>query len=147
MWSQALYTCLESVGVTGTVYLGVQRFNSFKNDFREDVMFVLLADTASKGIGTFMAFLYLGHLSASMGVDVRMLIDYGSSFIVSITPQAVSLAPDPEIWSQVHLLWLLSTMVPKFVSTLKSLRRPTFSSPPLRSEEAYMFTSLLGLLF
>ncbi|XP_049523933.1 uncharacterized protein LOC125945721 [Dermacentor silvarum] len=37
------------------------------------------------------------------------------NFIVSITPQAVSLAPDPEIWSQVHLLWLLSTMVPKFL--------------------------------
>ncbi|XP_065303491.1 uncharacterized protein [Dermacentor albipictus] len=115
MWSQALYTCLESVGVTGTIYLGIQRFNSFKNNFHEDVMAVLVADTASKGICTFMAFLYLGHLSASMGVDVRMLIDYGSSFIVSITPQAVSLAPDPEIWSQVHLLWLLSTMVPKFL--------------------------------
>ncbi|XP_037521614.2 sodium-dependent proline transporter [Rhipicephalus sanguineus] len=115
MWCQALYTCLESVGITGTVYLAVQRLNSFKNNFHEDVLCVLVADTASKGIGTLIAFLYLGYLSTSMGVDVRILIDYGSSIIVSITPQALSLAPDPEFWSQMYLLWLLSSLVPKIL--------------------------------
>ncbi|XP_065303486.1 uncharacterized protein [Dermacentor albipictus] len=150
MWSQALYTCLESVGVTGTVYLGVQRFNSFKNNFHEDVMAVLVADTASKGICTFMAFLYLGHLSASMGVDVRMLIDYGSSFIVSITPQAVSLAPDPEIWSQVHLLWLLSTMVPKFLIVPDIIIEALSAPYPLilrhRTATHFMICSLMFMI-
>ncbi|XP_075726166.1 sodium-dependent proline transporter-like [Rhipicephalus microplus] len=78
MWCQALYTCLESVGVTGTVYLAIQRLNAFKNSFHEDVLYVLVADIACKGIGTFTAFLYLGYLSARMGVDVSVLIDYGA---------------------------------------------------------------------
>ncbi|KAL3188719.1 hypothetical protein MRX96_022226 [Rhipicephalus microplus] len=115
MWCQALYTCLESVGVTGTVYLAVQRLNAFKNNFHEDVLYVLVADTACKGIGTFTAFLYLGYLSARMGVDVPLLIEYGPNIIVSITPQALSLAPDPEFWSQMYLLWLLSSLVPKLL--------------------------------
>ncbi|XP_077491845.1 sodium- and chloride-dependent GABA transporter ine-like [Amblyomma americanum] len=115
MWSRALTTCLESVGVTGTIYLGVERFNSFKNKFQEDVTFVLVADVASKGIVTTMAFLFLGHLSSSVGIDIATLIDTRNNFIVSITPQAISLATDPEFWSQVHLLWRISMMLPKFL--------------------------------
>ncbi|XP_049520441.1 sodium- and chloride-dependent glycine transporter 2-like [Dermacentor silvarum] len=33
MWSNALYVSLESVGVTGSIYLGIVRFNNFKNDY------------------------------------------------------------------------------------------------------------------
>ncbi|KAK8757827.1 hypothetical protein V5799_004546, partial [Amblyomma americanum] len=40
--------------------------------------------------------------------------DDRSNFIVSITPQAISLATDPNFWSQVYLLWLISMMLPKF---------------------------------
>nr|XP_037286125.1 sodium-dependent dopamine transporter-like [Rhipicephalus microplus] len=39
----------------------------------------------------------------------------GPNIIVSITPQALSLAPDPEFWSQMYLLWLLSSLVPKLL--------------------------------
>ncbi|KAK8786916.1 hypothetical protein V5799_023309 [Amblyomma americanum] len=42
-------------------------------------------------------------------------IEARSNFIVSITPQAISLAMDPDFWSQVHLLWLISMMLPKFL--------------------------------
>ncbi|XP_077491180.1 uncharacterized protein LOC144101835 [Amblyomma americanum] len=115
MWCRALTTCLDSVGVTGTIYLGVERFNTFKNRFQEDVIFVLVADVASKGIITAIALLFLGHLSSSLDIDIATLIDTRSNFIVSITPQAISLATDPNFWSQVYLLWLISMMLPKFL--------------------------------
>ncbi|XP_065312355.2 uncharacterized protein [Dermacentor albipictus] len=115
MWSHALYVSLESVGVTGTIYMGIERLNSFGNRFQEDVMFVLVADTASKGIGTVVSFLFLGHLSHTTGIGVHMLVDADFNFIVSITPQAVSLVPHPEFWSRVHSLWVVSMMLPKFL--------------------------------
>ncbi|XP_077513002.1 sodium- and chloride-dependent GABA transporter ine-like [Amblyomma americanum] len=114
MWINALYTSLESVGVTGTIYLGIERLNCFKNRFQEDVMFVLVVDTASKGIGTIVSFLFLGHLSDSTGINVHMLVHADFNFIVSITPQAVSLGSYPEFWSRVHSLWVVSMMLPKF---------------------------------
>ncbi|XP_075740427.1 sodium- and chloride-dependent GABA transporter ine-like [Rhipicephalus microplus] len=116
MWSNALYVSLESVGVTGTMYLGIERFNCFKNRFQEDVIFVLVADTASKGIGTFTSFLFLGHLSYATGINIHMLVHKDFNFIVSISHQTVSLVPFPEFWSRVHSLWLVSMMLPKFVS-------------------------------
>ncbi|KAM7304597.1 hypothetical protein ISCGN_014497 [Ixodes scapularis] len=77
MWSNALYVSLESVGVTGTLYLGIVRFNHFKNKYQEDVMFVLVADTATKSLGTAMTFMFLGHLSSNIGIDIGMLVDMG----------------------------------------------------------------------
>ncbi|XP_077534568.1 uncharacterized protein LOC144146497 [Haemaphysalis longicornis] len=115
MWSRALYVSLDSVGVASTVYLGVERFNSFKNKFQEDAMFVLAADTATKGIGTVTAFLCLGHLSYRTGLDIRMLLNADSNFVVSVTPQALSLAPYAEFWSRVYSLWLASMILPKFL--------------------------------
>ncbi|XP_065302788.1 uncharacterized protein [Dermacentor albipictus] len=114
MWSNALYVSLESVGVTGTIYLSIERLNCFKNRFQEDVMFVLVADTASKGIGTIVSFLFLGHLSYATGINVHMLVDTDFNFIVSILPQAVSMVPFPELWSRIHSLWVVSMMLPKF---------------------------------
>ncbi|KAH7967774.1 hypothetical protein HPB52_002317 [Rhipicephalus sanguineus] len=115
MWSNALYVSLESVGVTGTIYLGIERFNCFKNRFQEDVIFVLVADTASKGIGTVVSFLFLGHLSYATGINIHMLVHADFNFIVSIPHQAVSLVPFPEFWSRIHSLWLVSMMLPKFL--------------------------------
>ncbi|KAH7952830.1 hypothetical protein HPB49_001560 [Dermacentor silvarum] len=114
MWSNALYVSLESVGVTGTIYLSIERLNCFKNRFQEDVMFVLVADTASKGIGTFVSFLFLGHLSYATGISIHMLIHTDFNLIVSILPQAVSMVPFPELWSRIHYLWVVSMMLPKF---------------------------------
>ncbi|XP_075543815.1 sodium-dependent proline transporter-like [Dermacentor variabilis] len=114
MWSNALYVSLESVGVTGTIYLSIERLNCFKNRFQEDVMFVLVADTASKSIGTIVSFLFLGHLSYATGINVHMLVDADFNFIVSILPQAVSMVPFPELWSRIHSLWVVSMMLPKF---------------------------------
>ncbi|XP_037567915.1 sodium-dependent acetylcholine transporter [Dermacentor silvarum] len=116
MWSNALYVSLESVGVTGTIYLSIERLNCFKNRFQEDVMFVLVADTASKGIGTIVSFLFLGHLSYATGINIHMLIRTDFNFIVSILPQAVSMVPFPELWSRIHSLWVVSMMLPKFVA-------------------------------
>ncbi|CAN7993005.1 unnamed protein product, partial [Ixodes hexagonus] len=115
MWSNALYVSLESVGVTGTIYLGIVRFNHFKHKYQEDVKFVLVADTATKSLGTAMTFMFLGHLSSSIGIDIGMLNNVHSNFIVSITPQAVSAVHHPEFWSQIHSLWLISAMLPKFL--------------------------------
>ncbi|KAL3237658.1 hypothetical protein MRX96_048166 [Rhipicephalus microplus] len=124
MWSNALYVSLESVGVTGTMYLGIERFNCFKNRFQEDVIFVLVADTASKGIGTFTSFLFLGHLSYATGINIHMLVHKDFNFIVSISHQTVSLVPFPEFWSRVHSLWLVSMMLPKFVLLSAKAFRP-----------------------
>ncbi|XP_077534301.1 sodium- and chloride-dependent GABA transporter ine-like [Haemaphysalis longicornis] len=115
MWSNALYVSLESVGVTGTIYLGIVRFNNFKNKYQQDVNFVLVADTASKGLRTFITFMFLGHLASTIGVDVRMLVHMESNFVVEIMPQAMSVVPYHQLWSHVHSLWLLSTMIPKFL--------------------------------
>ncbi|KAH6943590.1 hypothetical protein HPB50_024777 [Hyalomma asiaticum] len=35
MWSRALYASLESVGVTGTIYIGIERLSCFKNRFQQ----------------------------------------------------------------------------------------------------------------
>ncbi|KAL1416753.1 hypothetical protein MTO96_000699 [Rhipicephalus appendiculatus] len=115
IWSNALYVSLESVGVTGTIYLGIERFNCFKNRLQEDVIFVLVADTASKGIGTVVSFLFLGHLSYTTGINIHMLVHADFNFIGSISHQAVSVMPFPEFWSRIHSLWLVSMMLPKFL--------------------------------
>ncbi|XP_077532615.1 sodium- and chloride-dependent glycine transporter 1-like [Haemaphysalis longicornis] len=115
MWSHALYISLESVGISGTIYLALERFNHFKNQFKEDVIFVLAADTATKSIGAVTAFLCLGYLSHHTGMDIHMLVDTDSNFVVSITSQALSLTSYSEFWSYVHSLWLVSTMLPKFL--------------------------------
>ncbi|XP_077535947.1 sodium-dependent proline transporter-like [Haemaphysalis longicornis] len=79
MWAEALYTSLESAGVTGMVYLAVERFNFFKNNFEEDVLFVVVADAATKAIGTAMTYLFIGYLSTRTGVNVDMLINPSAS--------------------------------------------------------------------
>ncbi|XP_075559345.1 uncharacterized protein LOC142590827 [Dermacentor variabilis] len=88
MWSHALYVSLESVGVTGTIYMGIERLNCFGNRLQEDVMFVLVADTASKGLGTVVSFLFLGHLSHTTGIGVHMLIDAGARSLSGRRPRA-----------------------------------------------------------
>ncbi|XP_077491603.1 sodium- and chloride-dependent glycine transporter 2-like [Amblyomma americanum] len=131
MWSNALYVCLESVGVTGSVYLGVARLNNFKNDYHEDVTFVLAADTASKGLRTVITFMFLGHLSASIGVDVQMLVDSESDPSASIVPQAMSAVPWPPFWGHVHSLWIVSTVLPKFLIVPDILLELLAASHPL----------------
>ncbi|XP_064489415.1 sodium-dependent dopamine transporter-like isoform X2 [Ornithodoros turicata] len=129
MWFNALYISLESVGVTGTIYLGVVKFNSFKNDYKDDVKFVLVADTASKGIGTAITFMFLGHLSSSIDADISVLVRTDFKFIINITPQAVDIISYPEFWSQVHSIWLLSTILPKFMlvpDILMDVLSPTY---------------------
>ncbi|XP_065286341.1 sodium- and chloride-dependent glycine transporter 2-like [Dermacentor albipictus] len=115
MWSNALYVSLESVGVTGSIYLGIVRFNNFKNVYQRDVYFVLVADTATEVLRTAIAFMFLGHLASTVGIDVRMLVGIESGVVVGILPQAMSVVPYQELWGQVHALWLLSTMLPKFL--------------------------------
>ncbi|XP_064489426.1 sodium-dependent dopamine transporter-like isoform X2 [Ornithodoros turicata] len=115
MWFNALYISLESVGVTGSLFLGIVRFNRFKDKYQEDVKFVLVADTASKGLGTAITFMFLGHLSSSVGIDVTMLVRMDSKLFVSITPQAVSIVSNSQFWTQIHSVWLISTILPKFV--------------------------------
>ncbi|KAH6932637.1 hypothetical protein HPB50_008209 [Hyalomma asiaticum] len=115
MWCHALYVSLESVGVTGSIYLGIVRFSNFKNDYHRDVNFVLVADTATKGLRMAITFMFLGHLASSVGIDIRMLVGIESQLIVGVMPQAMSVVPYQELWSQVHSLWLLSTMLPKFL--------------------------------
>ncbi|XP_077512897.1 uncharacterized protein LOC144124109 [Amblyomma americanum] len=115
MWCSALYVSLESFGVTGSMYLGIVRFNDFRNEYQRDVNFVLVADTATKGLRTAITFMFLGHLASSVGIDVRMLVGIDSDFVVSVMPQAMSLVPYHQLWSHVHCLWLLSTMLPKFL--------------------------------
>ncbi|XP_075724583.1 uncharacterized protein LOC142767211 [Rhipicephalus microplus] len=114
MWCNALYASLESVGVTGSIYLGIVRFNNFKNDYHRDVYIVLVADTASELLRTAITFMFLGHLASAIGTDVRTLVGIESSLVAGIMPQALSAVPYQELWSQVHALWLLSTMLPKF---------------------------------
>nr|XP_054923929.1 sodium-dependent proline transporter-like [Dermacentor andersoni] len=113
MWSNALYVSLESVGVTGSIYLGIVRFNNFKNVYQRDMYFVLVADTATEVLRTAITFMFLGHLSSTVGIDVRMLLGIESRVVVGILPQAMSVVPYQELWGQVHALWLLSTMLPK----------------------------------
>ncbi|KAL1438478.1 hypothetical protein MTO96_048089 [Rhipicephalus appendiculatus] len=122
MWCNALYASLEGVGVTGSIYLGIVRFNNFKNDYHRDVYFVLVADTASEVLRTAIAFMFLGHLASTIGTDLFLLVVYvhlhatlQSSPVVGVLPQALSAVPYQELWSQVHALWLLSTMLPKFL--------------------------------
>ncbi|KAL1471143.1 hypothetical protein MTO96_023863 [Rhipicephalus appendiculatus] len=115
MWYHALYVSLESFGITGSIYLGIVRFNNFKNDYHRDVNFVLVADTATKGLRMAITFMFLGHLASSVGIDTRMLVGIESHLIVGVMPEAMSVVPYQELWSQVHSLWLLSTMLPKFL--------------------------------
>ncbi|XP_064457143.1 sodium- and chloride-dependent taurine transporter-like [Ornithodoros turicata] len=115
MWSDALYLSLESVGVTGGTYLAIVKLNHFKNDFQNDVPFVLAADTVYKGLGIFTTFLFLGHLSNTTRIDISMLVNVDSRFIVSINPHAMSIVSFPEPWSRIHSFWLISTVLPKFM--------------------------------
>ncbi|XP_077551760.1 sodium- and chloride-dependent GABA transporter ine-like [Haemaphysalis longicornis] len=132
MWSDALYVSLESVGVTGTMYLGIARFNDFQNIYQEDVAFVLVADTASKGLRTVIAFMFLGHLSSTVDIDITTLVtDSESHFVAGTMEQAMSAVPYQEFWSHVHSLWLISTMLPKFLIVPEIILEVLAASHPL----------------
>ncbi|XP_077553428.1 sodium-dependent proline transporter-like [Haemaphysalis longicornis] len=148
MWAQALYTSLESVGVAGMVYLGVEKFNFFKNNFEEDVLFVVVADVATKAIGTAMAYLFLGYLSTSTGIDIGMLIDPKSNYVVSIMPQALTLVPFPEFWGRVHLIWLASSLLPKFLIIPEIVVETLSTSHPFLLEHpGTMYLLICGCMF
>lgn len=146
MWFNALYISLESVGVTGSIYLGIVRFNNFKDKYQEDVKFVLAAETASKGLGTAMTFMFLGHLSSSIGLDIAMLVHTDSEFIISVTPQAVAIVSYPEFWSQVHSVWMISTILPKFVLVPDILLEALSASHPPLVEHRKMVHFLMCTL-